>query len=95
VIWADGVSANPLGRKLGAETDRGGRVLVKPDLSLPGHREAFVVRDLAALTDVNGVKVPGVPQADLQMGDHVGRIITHECHEAREAAEPRSRPGYA
>ncbi|MCB1105992.1 MAG: NAD(P)/FAD-dependent oxidoreductase [Opitutaceae bacterium] len=95
VIWAAGVSANPLGRKLGAETDRGGRVLVKPDLSLPGHPEAFVVGDLAALTDVNGIKVPGVAQAALQMGGHVGRIITHECRVSRDAAEPRPRPGYA
>lgn len=95
VIWAAGVSANPLGRKLGVETDRGGRVLVNPDLSVPGHPEVFVVGDLAALTDVNGVKVPGVAQAALQMGAHVGRIITHETRVARHAAEPSARPAYA
>ncbi|MCC6415873.1 MAG: NAD(P)/FAD-dependent oxidoreductase, partial [Opitutaceae bacterium] len=95
VIWAAGVGANPLGRKLGVETDRGGRVLVNPDLSVPGHPEVFVVGDLAALTDANGVKVPGVAQAALQMGVHVGRIITREARVARHAAEPTSRPAYA
>lgn len=95
IIWAAGVKANPLGAKLGAETDRGGRVLVNPDCSLPGHPEVFVVGDLASLVDKNGVRVPGVAQAALQMGGHVGRIITHEVRVARDAAEPEPRPAYA
>ncbi len=95
VLWAAGVTANPLGRKLGAETDRGGRVLVAPDLSVPGHPEVFVIGDLAALTDVNGVRVPGVAQAAVQMGGHVGRIIRHEARVARNAAEPATRSAFA
>jgi NADH dehydrogenase len=68
VLWGAGVSASPLGRKLGAQTDRAGRVLVAPDLSLPGHPEVFVVGDLASLTDVEGKVVPGVAPAAIQMG---------------------------
>jgi NADH:quinone reductase (non-electrogenic) len=48
ILWSAGVSASPLGRMLGVATDRAGRVLVEPDLSVPGHPEAFVVGDLAA-----------------------------------------------
>src|SRR5271165_6101947 len=47
VLWAAGVSASPLGRDLGAPVDRAGRVLVEPDLSIPGRRDVFVVGDLA------------------------------------------------
>src|SRR5271157_3852401 len=49
VLWAAGVAASPLGRALGVATDRNGRVLVEPDLSIPGHREVFVIGDLAAM----------------------------------------------
>ena len=45
--WAAGVAASPLGRALGVEVDRVGRVLVQPDLSIPGHPEVFVIGDLA------------------------------------------------
>lgn len=48
ILWGAGVSASPLGKMLGAPTDRAGRVLVEPDLSVPGHPEVFVVGDLAA-----------------------------------------------
>ncbi|HEY3108338.1 MAG TPA: NAD(P)/FAD-dependent oxidoreductase, partial [Chloroflexota bacterium] len=47
VLWAAGVAASPLGRTLGVPVDRTGRVVVEPDLSVPGHREAFVVGDLS------------------------------------------------
>jgi NADH dehydrogenase len=94
IIWAAGVSANPLGAKLGVSTDRSGRVPVKPDLSLPEHPEVFVAGDLVTLIDANGVMVPGVAQAALQMGAHIGRIIHHEQQVARHAAEPKSRPAF-
>ena len=48
VLWAAGVAASPLVRTLGAPLDRAGRVLVEPDLSIPGHPEVFVVGDAAA-----------------------------------------------
>ncbi|HUG08040.1 MAG TPA: NAD(P)/FAD-dependent oxidoreductase [Acidimicrobiia bacterium] len=69
VLWAAGVQASSLGAMLG-EVDRAGRVLVEPDLSVPGHPEVFVVGDLAA---VEGV--PGVAPAAMQMGRHAGRVV--------------------
>jgi NADH dehydrogenase len=76
VIWAAGVAASPLGRQVaattGVETDRAGRVVVQPDLSLPGHPEISVVGDLAAATSyLEGHEpraVPGVSPAAKQMG---------------------------
>jgi NADH dehydrogenase len=68
ILWAAGVAASPLGKKLGAPVDRAGRVLVNPDLSIPGHPEAFVVGDLAALKDEQGKMLPGVAPVALQEG---------------------------
>lgn len=69
VLWAAGVQASSLGSMLG-EVDRAGRVLVEPDLSVPGRPEVFVAGDLAA---VEGV--PGVAPAAIQMGKHAGKVI--------------------
>lgn len=74
VIWAAGVQASPLGKALGATTDRAGRVLVEPDLSLPSHPEIFVIGDLAAVRHGDGW-VPGVAPAAIQMGWHTARNI--------------------
>jgi NADH dehydrogenase len=74
VFWAAGNAASPLGKQLGAPTDRAGRVQVEPDLSIPGHPEVLVVGDMAAIT-VNGKPVPGVAPAANQMGDHAARQI--------------------
>ncbi len=63
VLWAAGVASSPLGRSLGAELDRAGRVKVAPDLSVPGHPEIFVVGDLALVPGV-----PGIAPAAKQMG---------------------------
>ncbi|MDB6130022.1 MAG: ndh [Verrucomicrobiales bacterium] len=78
VIWAAGVGASPLGRQLGVETDRAGRVKVAPDLSIPGHPSAFVIGDMANCVDKNGVNVPGVSPAAMQMARHVAEIIEDE-----------------
>jgi NADH dehydrogenase len=75
VLWAAGVAASPVGRMLGAPLDRAGRVQVRPDLSLPGHPEVFVVGDLAGVMQADGAPVPGVAPAAKQMGKHVGTII--------------------
>jgi len=83
MVWAAGVAASPLGRLLaeatGAESDRAGRVLVQPDLSLPGHPEISVVGDLAAAqSHVPGkapAPVPGVSPAAKQMGRTAARNI--------------------
>ncbi len=74
VLWAAGVAASPLGRLLGAPLDRAGRVLVAPDLSVPGHPEVFVAGDLAAIT-TTGAPVPGTAPAAKQMGAYVAATI--------------------
>ena len=74
VVWAAGVAASPLAHSLGAALDRAGRVLVQPDLTVPGHADIFVAGDLAALVQ-NGRPLPGVAPVAKQMGAHVGRTI--------------------
>lgn len=74
IIWAAGVASSPLGRALGAPLDRAGRVLVEPDLSVPGHPEIYVAGDLAAVTS-GGKPVPGIAPAAKQMGRHAARNV--------------------
>jgi NADH dehydrogenase len=78
VIWGAGVGGAPIARKLGVELDRAGRIKVLPDCSVPGHPEVFALGDMAALTDANGVVVPGVAQGAMQMGRHAARLIADE-----------------
>jgi NADH:ubiquinone reductase (H+-translocating) len=78
VLWAAGVAASPLGKKLGAPVDRAGRVLVQPDLSVPSHPEVFVIGDLAALKDENGKMLPGVAPVAIQQGDWVAETIARD-----------------
>jgi NADH:ubiquinone reductase (H+-translocating) len=68
IIWAAGVQSSPLGRSLGVELDRAGRVLVNPDLTVPGHPELFVIGDMASLPDARGRPLPGVAQVAMQQG---------------------------
>jgi NADH dehydrogenase len=75
VIWAAGVKASPAAQWLGAESDRAGRVVVCPDLSLPGHNEVFVIGDAAAVHDKVGGMAPGIAPAAKQMGRYVGKLI--------------------
>ncbi len=75
IIWAAGVVASPAARWLNAEHDRAGRVLVGPDLSVPGHPEVFVIGDAAAVFDEAGRAVPGVAPAAKQMGAYVGKLL--------------------
>lgn len=78
IIWAAGVAASPLTKKLGVELDRGGRVKVGPDLSVPGHPEIFAIGDLALVFDEKGKPVPGVSPAAMQMARHVAGQIADE-----------------
>jgi NADH dehydrogenase len=75
VLWAAGVAASPLGRALGAPVDRAGRVLVEPNLSIPGHREVFVIGDLTSLKDSSGKQLPGVAPVAMQQGKWVARQV--------------------
>lgn len=83
VLWAAGVAAAPLGRSLAAPVDRAGRVLVEPDLSIPGHPEVFVIGDLASVKQ-DGRPLPGVAPVAMQEGGYVAQLV---------AAEARGRAG--
>lgn len=74
-LWAAGVKASPLARSLGASLDGVGRVLVEPDLSVPGHPEVFVIGDLAAFLHQTGKLLPGVAPVAIQQGRHAARNI--------------------
>jgi NADH dehydrogenase len=75
VLWAAGVQASPVARTLGAPLDRAGRVVVEPDLTVPGHANVFVVGDLAAVKQKDGSLVPGVAPAAIQGGTHAAKNI--------------------
>jgi NADH dehydrogenase len=76
ILWAAGVAAAPLGRTLGAPLDRAGRVLVEPDLSVPGQADVFVAGDLACFTHQTGSPLPGVAQVAKQQGRHAaGNVL--------------------
>jgi NADH dehydrogenase len=84
ILWAAGVAASPLGRKLGVAVDRAGRVLVRPDLSIPDYKDVFVIGDLAALHDENGKMLPGVAPVAIQQGDWVAKNIARDLeHQPR------------
>ncbi len=69
VLWAAGVAASPLGRSLGFEVDRVGRVFVRPDLTVPGTEDIYVIGDLAHF-EQDGQLLPGVAQVAMQQGAH-------------------------
>ena len=73
-LWAAGVQASPLGKMIGAETDRRGAVLVNEHLNPAGHPEIFVLGDLAHF-EQDGKQVPGVAQPAMQMGTYTAKRI--------------------
>src|SRR5689334_22447104 len=95
VLWGAGVVASPAGRWLGTETDKFGKVMVEPDLSVRDHREVFVIGDTAHLVapvrNLFGIKsrtpmlMPGVAQPAIQEGEYVAGVI-------RRRVEGRSQP---
>jgi NADH dehydrogenase len=81
VLWAAGVRASSLGRKLaeraGAPLDRAGRVLVEPDLSVTGHPEIHVIGDLASLAQ-DGKPLPGLAPVAMQQGRYVADLLVRK-----------------
>ncbi len=79
IVWAAGIQASPIGRMaaqaFGAETDRIGRVIVQPDLSLAGHPNVFVIGDLAHYQHQGDKPLPGVAQVAIQQGRYVAHLI--------------------
>jgi NADH dehydrogenase len=79
ILWAAGVLASPLGlalaKRLGAKTDRAGRVIVDPDMTIPGHPDIFVIGDLSNFIHQTGKPLPGVAQPAIQQGRYVAEVI--------------------
>lgn len=86
IIWAAGVKSSPIGATLGAETDRAGRVIVQPDLTVPGRPEVFVIGDMSSLAGPNGRPYPGVAQVAKQEGAWTAKNIRRAM--AGKAMEP-------
>jgi NADH dehydrogenase len=83
ILWAAGVQASPLGRllaeKAGAEVDKEGRIIVQPDLTVPGHPELFILGDLAHFEhpgfSLGDKPLPGVAQVAMQQGRYAANLI--------------------
>ncbi|MBI4056441.1 MAG: NAD(P)/FAD-dependent oxidoreductase [Elusimicrobia bacterium] len=70
ILWAAGVAASPLARTLKVPLDKAGRVLVHPDLTIPGHPDVFVIGDIAAFHHQGNKPLPGMAPVAIQMGRH-------------------------
>jgi NADH dehydrogenase len=86
IIWASGVAASPLGKALGAETDRAGRVKIETDLSIPNDKNVFVIGDMAALVDADGKTVPGLGAAAMQEGKAAAENLLRDLRGERRLA---------
>jgi NADH dehydrogenase len=79
VLWAAGVLASPLGKILsenaGAPLDKASRIIVEPDMTVPGRPEIFVIGDLANFSHQTGNPLPGVAQPAIQQGEYVAKVI--------------------
>jgi NADH dehydrogenase len=88
VIWAGGVTASVLGRTLAnrtkAETDRGGRIKVNPDLTVPNYPDIYVVGDLALVLGSDGKPLPGVSPVAMQQGTYAAKAIVRKVQGAKE-----------
>ena len=87
IVWAAGVAASPAAQWLGLETDRVGRVMVGPDLTVPGHPEIFVIGDTAHAAGRDGAPLPGLAPVAKQQGAYVARVLR-----ARLAGHPAPKP---
>jgi NADH dehydrogenase len=93
IVWAAGVGASAVTRSLGVETDRAGRIKVRPDLSVPGYPKVFAVGDISTLTDAKGQVVPGVAQGAMQGGAFVAKLISQDLRVGARRSEER--PAFA
>ncbi|WP_250038054.1 NAD(P)/FAD-dependent oxidoreductase [Paractinoplanes maris] len=90
-VWAAGVQAPALARQVaeaaGAETDRAGRIMVNPDLTVPGHPEIFALGDMMNLAGADGRPLPGVAQVAIQGGNYAAKVIEKRLRR-KPAPEP-------
>ncbi len=75
IIWAAGVRASPAAEWLDAPADRAGRLMVEPDLTVPGHPEIFAIGDTVTIAGPDGQPVPGIAPAAKQQGRYVAEAI--------------------
>jgi NADH dehydrogenase len=75
VLWAAGTEASELGAASGIATDNRGRVVVEPDLSLPGYPHVFIAGDQSCFTHQTGKPLPGTAPVAIQQGRYIGRTI--------------------
>ena len=75
IVWAAGNAASPLGQSLGVPYDLQGRVIVRADLSIPGHQEVFAIGDMAHFAPGGGTPLPGLSPVAMQQGKHVAHNI--------------------
>jgi NADH:ubiquinone reductase (H+-translocating) len=91
VIWAGGVTVGPLGKTLaqrtGAETDRGGRIKVSPDLSVANFPDLYIIGDLALSIDSDGKPLGGVAQVAMQQGAYAAKAIIRKVE-----GKPKPKP---
>ena len=87
IIWAAGVQASPAAKWVEAPADRAGRLMVSPDLTVPGHPEIFAIGDAALVLRPDGRTVPGIAPAAKQEGTYVAKVIR-----ARLRGTPASPP---
>jgi NADH dehydrogenase len=78
IVWGAGVTASPAGKWLGVPTDRAGRIMVRPDLSVPDRPGVYALGDTAVLNDADGNPLPGLAQVAKQQGTHLGRALAAE-----------------
>jgi NADH dehydrogenase len=90
LIWAAGVAASGAAQWLGAKSDRNGRVIVGPDLALPGHGEVFIIGDTARV-EADGGPLPGVAAVAKQQGAYVARAIRARLSGGRDPGPFRYR----
>lgn len=96
VLWAAGIRATPLPETLGVPLDRGGRVLVEPDLTVPGHPEVFVIGDAACFAGPDGKPLPGIAPVAMQAGRFAARQIARSiAGQARESFRYRDKGNLA
>lgn len=82
VVWAGGITSSPLGKILAgrtkSETDKGGRVKVNPNLTIPNYPDIYVIGDLASAMDRNGKPLPGLAQVAMQGGAYAAKAIVRK-----------------
>ncbi len=89
VVWAAGIRAHPLAEQIGLETGRGGRVIVNPDLTIPGHDNVYAIGDFAAVEGEEGL-LPQVAPAAIQAGEYVADQIAGRISRSVSSPAPFS-----